>query len=65
MTLTPKMQIVWEVLESAKDCNDQHVIAACRRIIVAYRLGRTHDENCRADFRLVNSFSIAEGFRKC
>jgi hypothetical protein len=23
MTLTPRMQIVWEVLEAAKDCQDQ------------------------------------------
>lgn len=35
-----RMQIVWDVLEMAKDNNDAFVIAACRRCIVAYRLGR-------------------------
>lgn len=37
--MTPMMRIVWEVLEAAKDAGDQHVIAACRRLIVANRLG--------------------------
>jgi hypothetical protein len=33
---TPRMQIVWRVLEAAKD---EIAIAACRRLIVAGRLG--------------------------
>lgn len=39
MTSTPKMSIVWTVLEAAKDANDAVVIAACRRLIEANRLG--------------------------
>ena len=35
----PRMRITWEVLKAAKDAGDEMVIAACRRIIVAHRLG--------------------------
>jgi hypothetical protein len=33
------MSIVWEVLEGAKDAQDDVVIAACRRLIWANTLG--------------------------
>ena len=35
----PRMRITWAVLEAAKDACDEMVIAACRRIIAADRLG--------------------------
>jgi hypothetical protein len=35
----PRMRITWDVLEAAKGAGDETVIAACRRIIVADRLG--------------------------
>ena len=41
-------QIVWDVLECAKDAGDADVIAACRRIIVG------HGDD--ADMRLVLAF---------
>lgn len=37
--MSPKMRIVWEVLEAAKDAGDEMVIAACRRCIEANRRG--------------------------
>ena len=50
--LTPRMQIVWGVLEPAKDNHDEIVIAACRWLIVAHRLGwRKHAD--RGDIALV------------
>lgn len=53
--MTPRMQITWEVLEAAKDAGDEFVIAACRRIITADRIGwRKHGNP--ADFRLVLAF---------
>jgi hypothetical protein len=50
------MQIVWNVLEAAKDNNDQAIIAACRRLIEADRLGwkKHHDP---ADYRLILEFA--------
>ena len=51
----PKMSIVWSVLESAKDNSDAVIIAACRRLIVANRLGwKKHAD--AADFRMVQEF---------
>lgn len=51
---TPRMQIIWDVLEAAKDCSDEIVIGACRRLIVADRLGwKKHAD--RAEVRLVMS----------
>ncbi|MGE0256868.1 MAG: hypothetical protein AB7N54_19520 [Alphaproteobacteria bacterium] len=35
----PRMTMVWQVLEAAKDAGDEKVIAACRRLITANRLG--------------------------
>ena len=32
---TPRMHVVWSVLEAAKDAGDEIVIAACRRLIEA------------------------------
>jgi hypothetical protein len=54
---TPKMQIVWDALEAAKDSSDEIAIAACRRLIVADRLGwRKHAK--RGDIELV--FALAD-----
>jgi hypothetical protein len=53
----PRMRITWAVLEAAKDAGDEMVIAACRRIIIADRLGwRKHGDP--ADLELVYSFAI-------
>jgi hypothetical protein len=39
------MRIVWAVLESAKDVGHEPTIAACRRLIDAYRKGwREHHD---------------------
>jgi hypothetical protein len=54
--MPPGMRITWEVLEAARDVGDEVVIAACRRIIAANRLGwRKHGD--RADLRLVLEFA--------
>ena len=56
--MTPRMHITWAVLETAKDAGDEMVVAACRRIIVAERVGwRRHGKP--ADLRLVYSFAEA------
>jgi hypothetical protein len=53
----PRMRITWDVLEAAKDAGDETVIAACRRIIVADRLGwRKHGNP--ADLERVYSFAL-------
>lgn len=53
--MTPRMQITWSVLEAAKDAGDDMVVAACRRIIIANRLGwRAHGN--ADDLRLVLAF---------
>lgn len=52
---SPKMHIVWQVLEAAKDAGDQMVIAACRRCIEANRLGwKKH--NGGASYAIVLAF---------
>jgi hypothetical protein len=52
---TPRMHIVWQVLEAAKDAGDEMVIAACRRLINADRIGwRKH--HVRADYQLILAF---------
>jgi hypothetical protein len=49
---TPRMQMVWDVLEAAKQNADEIVVAACRRLIIADRLGwKKHAE--RSDIALV------------
>ena len=54
--MTLRMQIVWNVLEAAKDNGDQMVIAACRRLIVADRIGwKKHAK--RIDWELVKAFA--------
>lgn len=53
-----RMQITWNVLEAAKDAGDEMVIAACRRIIAANRIGwRRHGNS--ADLRLICEFADA------
>jgi hypothetical protein len=49
-----RMQIVWDVLEGAKDVGDELVIAACRRLIIANRGGRRAD---RKDWELIVAFA--------
>jgi len=50
------MQIIWDVLESVKNNGDTTVIAACRRLINADRLGwRKHADP--ADYCLVLAFA--------
>jgi hypothetical protein len=55
-TLVPRMHIVWNVLERAKDVGDDFVIGACRRLIAANRLGwrKHHDPE---DWKLVQEFA--------
>jgi hypothetical protein len=51
------MRITWAVLEAAKDAGDEMVIAACRRIIAADRIGwRKHGNP--ADLELVYRFAM-------
>jgi hypothetical protein len=53
----PRMRITWAVLEAAKDAGDEMVIAACRRIIAADRIGwRKHGNP--ADLELVYTFAL-------
>jgi hypothetical protein len=53
--MNPRMQITWNVLEAAKDAGDHVVLAACRRIILADRIGWRKHGNA-ADLRLVLEF---------
>ena len=54
--VSPRMRMVWQVLEAAKDAGDERVIAACRRCIVADRRGwRAHGDE--ADLRLLREFA--------
>lgn len=49
------MTAVWRVLERAKDAGDARVIAACRRLIEADRLGwRKYAD--RRDIEMVKAF---------
>jgi hypothetical protein len=55
-TMSLRMRVVWDVLERAKDTGDEMVIAACRRIITADRLGwRKHGD--AVDLRFVLAFA--------
>lgn len=50
--MTPRVAITLDVLEAARDAGDPMVIAACRRILAADRLGwRKHGD--RRDLRLI------------
>ena len=52
----PRMQIIWQVLEAAKDNNDVAVINACRRLITANTIGWRKHHN-PADYALVMEFA--------
>jgi hypothetical protein len=54
--MVPRMTIVWQVLEAAKDADDQAVIAACRRCIVADRRGWRRYGNS-ADYEIVKQLA--------
>ena len=54
--VSPRMRMVWQVLEAAKDAGDERVIAACRRCILADRLGWPQHGD-EADLRLVREFA--------
>lgn len=59
MRMAPiRNRIIWNVLEAAKDNNDANVIAACRRLIEASRLGWKRHAN-KADIDLVWSIANA------
>jgi hypothetical protein len=40
----PRMQVVWHVLDAARDTGDKLVIDACVRLIDADRRGRKHHD---------------------
>lgn len=48
-----RMQVVWDVLNAAKDCNDVLVINACRRLINANTIGKWSIN----DWRIVKDFA--------
>lgn len=52
----PRMQITWRVLEGALEAGDADVVAACRRVIVANRLGWRKYGN-PADLQLILAFA--------
>ena len=53
--MTPRMEIVWSVLARALDAEDWEVIEACRRLVVANRLGWRRYTNA-TDWNLVLAF---------
>jgi hypothetical protein len=53
---SPRMALIWQVLEGARDAGDKHVIDACVRLIDADRLGwRRHHR--QEDWQVVKAFS--------
>lgn len=54
--LPPRMQIVWQVLEAARDVGDNVVVSACARLIGADRRGwrKHHDPE---DWKVVKAFA--------
>lgn len=53
--MSPRMQIVWRMLEGAKDAGDALMVAACQRLIVADRRGwRKYADP--ADWQFVSEF---------
>ena len=54
--MTPRMEIVFSVLEGAIDNKDIWVIAACRRLIAANRLGWKRHAN-KSDIATVWAFA--------
>jgi hypothetical protein len=57
ISLPPRMRIAWAVLEAAKDAGDEMVIAACRRVIAADRIGWRKHGNPADLLELVYSFA--------
>jgi hypothetical protein len=53
--MIPRMQIVWAVLEAAKDAGDDTIVSVCRGLIEADRRG-WRKYHCPADYRLVTAF---------
>jgi hypothetical protein len=53
-TQAPRMQVVWEVLEVARESGDQSVINACVRLIDADRRGWRKQSD---DWRVVTAFA--------
>lgn len=56
---SPRMRMVWQVLEGPKDAGDDAVIAPCHRRIVADRRG-WRERGDPADLRLVRDFAAEE-----
>ncbi len=50
-----RMRIVWDVLERALDCQDDYVVRAARRLIIANRLGWRKHRDPR-DWEVVKAF---------
>jgi tryptophanase len=50
-----RIQIARDVLEAATANNDEMVIAACRRVINAYYIGR--DRELKADWAIIKAFA--------
>lgn len=50
------MQITWDVLEAAQDAGDDEVIHACRKLIIANRLGKIRG-HFKAEKRIVLAFA--------
>ena len=53
-TQAPKMHMVWEVLEAAREAGEKPVIDACVRLIDAARRGSRKQAG---DWRVVKAFS--------
>ena len=52
----PRMELIWNVLDGALDAGDNVVTAACRRLIIANRLGwKKHA--IASDYELVKAFA--------
>ena len=56
--MNPRTQITWNVLEAAKDAGDALMIATCRRVLNADRLGWRKHGNA-ADYAMVLAFAEA------
>ena len=56
--LPPRMAIIWDVLERAKDAGDEFVTGCCRRLIAADRIGWRKHADAR-DYQVVLAFCAA------
>ncbi len=54
--MTYRQYLAFQVLECAKDAGDEFVIAACRRVLNAARIGWRKHGNA-ADWRVVLAFA--------